>query len=146
MNVPGRSLGRFRYAPAAVATAVICYLALKPSPEKSTIPLVPRWLGTFLDHHDFLCNVAGYLVLTAVVHATFASWRHVNLAALARRTALLCVLVTALECAQQFIPRRCFDPQDIVAGTIGVILASLPWLRIGRPVADGRPRLAGALE
>lgn len=117
-----------RYVPAAISIAVICYLALKPSPSIQNIPLMPRALGRWLEHEDFFCNVSGFVALTVVIHTTFARWRFEPAAAVARRAVLLAVLVAGLEIAQLWLPKRVFDLHDIAAGWLGVVLASLPWL------------------
>lgn len=146
MNFVRKMIRAGRYAPALAATTGICYLALKPYPARAQIPAMPSRLGAFLDRHDFLCNIAGYLVLTLIMHATFTRWRSVNGLALAIRTTLLCALVTLLETAQRFIPHRNFDPQDIVAGTLGVLLATLPWIRFRRPGFRENQTLVSAVE
>lgn len=141
-----RALRIARYVPAAVSLAGICYLALKPSPSIEEVPAMPSRFGRWLDHQDFLCNVAGFLVLTLVMHATFAGWpwRPGARSAVWWRAALLTGLVVGLECAQLLLPRRVFDPRDIVAGCVGVLAASVPWL-----VARGgaaRPAVVAAVK
>ena len=130
-----------RYVPATISVAVICYLALKPSPSVAEVPFMPRWLGRWLDHEDFLCNVSGYLVLTIVIHATFSGWRRAAAGVVWRRAAWLGVLVAGLECGQLFLPRRFFDLHDIASGWLGVVVASLPWLVL--PVKAATPKTPG---
>jgi hypothetical protein len=120
-----------RLLPLGACLAGVGYLALKPSPDALTIPLLPRSWALFLDLHDTFNNVSAFAILTAVGHWTLSGWHREPLAVLVKRAAWLQALVISLELAQLWIPRRTCDWHDMLSGLIGITIATIPW--IGRP-------------
>lgn len=117
-----------RWGLVGTASLVICYLALRASPEIQTIPWMPRVVGGFLAQNDFLANLLGFVTLTLIVQAAFSGWSRPSLVRFGWRVMALSVMVVGLEWAQLFLPRRNFDVKDMLAGLAGVAMASWPWL------------------
>lgn len=124
----------------AGVVAVVLYFELKPQPSIASAPFMPRPLGLFFDEHDFLNNILAFGALAAATHYAFCGWRRENGSRLFGRAAIVALGVVALEFAQAFVPNRSCDWHDMVAGWIGIAVASAPWLRGGRPVLIGHDR------
>ncbi len=88
-----------------------------------------QWLGG----QDFWSNVLGVGAINLLVHTLmFGRYRAEPMRRM-RLIALMFALVVALECAQLFMPGRAFDLWDMVAGAVGLLLTSWPWVRF-RPL------------
>lgn len=119
---------------AAVVVLALMTLTLMPVPplQDANEPGRPGWLrdlGHAMGRHDFAFNFTGMLAVTLLLN--FAAYTHHRAPARFRwllATTLL-LLAVLLECAQLLLPHRNFDPQDIIAGALGVLLATLPWTR-----------------
>lgn len=85
------------------------------------IPGVPASWGDWLDVHDFWKNAAGFAVLAAATHLAFPG-------RVRRNTVGLVLLVVGIELTQQLLPRRVSDVNDVVAGCLGVAIATGIWL------------------
>lgn len=96
-------------------TAAIAFLALRSSPYLQYVPWMPRRLGVWADSNGVARNAVAFFGLGLAVFLLVGR-RIAHLAA-------LCVFSAAIEVAQRWIPGRVFDWQDIVAGTIGILLA-----------------------
>lgn len=124
----------WRLALAAGVMTALTFLTLMPAPllQDANRPGHAGWLrdlGHAMGRYDFAFNLAGMFIATALLNLALyginrAPWRFRW-----QLPAVLCALVVLLECAQLALPRRNFDPSDIVAGALGVLLAALPWMR-----------------
>lgn len=112
-----------------VALAAIFFLELRSKASLADLRWMPRELVRFFDSHDFLNNVVAFGGLAATAHFAATGWNREAWPRVVRRTALMCALVVALECAQLLRPQRVCDWHDVVAGWLGLGLASLIWLR-----------------
>jgi hypothetical protein len=119
--------------PLTIGAAVILGLELKPDPSLRGFSFLRPSVGAFFDSHDFLNNVAGFGVLAALTHFAFAGWNRDTGRRVLARAAVVGAIVILLECAQLLLPRRSCDWHDMVAGGVGILIASVPWLRGNRP-------------
>ena len=106
----------------------VVYLSLRSSPAIVTVPLFPHPFAAWLDQHDFIKNLLGFSAMSVVAFQTFLPdpWAvSVNrrLATSAALVVFIILLVAGLELAQTRLPQRFCDPQDLMAGGLGVILA-----------------------
>lgn len=120
-----------RGVPLGLALAAVLYAGLKTRPEMRVIPGLPAAWGDWLDAHDFLKNAVGFAVLTGAAHLAFPRTR-------ARNAAAVALLVAGIELAQLFLPQRCSDVNDVVAGWLGVAVASVVGLAMSRRQREGR--------
>ena len=129
-----RDRGRrvLRCLPLALVVGLTVFLALRADPSLRDVSQVPRPMVRLLDSSDFLKNVLGFAVLAGTVHFAFAGTTRQPWSRLARRAAGAALLVVGLEIAQLMLPQRSCDWRDIVAGWLGIGLASLPWLRLAK--------------
>jgi hypothetical protein len=116
-------------APMLAATALALFLELRAQPSLADLRWVPRAWVRFFDLHDFLKNAVAFGGWTATVHFALLGWSRDAWRPLARRAVFLVAFVAVMECAQQFLPLRRCDWRDIVAGGLGIGIASLVWLR-----------------
>lgn len=114
-----------RRAPLVLALAATLYAGLKTTPEMRSLPGMPVAWGDWLDAHDFLKNTVGFAVLAGAAHFAFPRRVALNAGALA-------LLVVGIELTQRLLPQRIFDLNDIVAGWLGVALATLAWRIVAR--------------
>lgn len=132
-------MGRLgRFALLGIGAGVILYLELKPSPSAQSIPYLPRSWAALLDASDFLNNVVGFGGLAILTHFAFAGFRREFGRRVLIRAAILAGAVVILEMVQLMLPMRYCDWHDVLAGWIGIAVASVPWLRGGRlyPLCD----------
>jgi len=123
------TLRSIRLMPLGLCLAAIAYLALKPSPDARTIPLLPLGWGVWLDRHDTFNNISAFAVLAAVVHWSFSGWRQETVLTLLWRMLWMETLVVGLECAQLWLPRRTCDWHDMRSGLIGIVIVTIPWAK-----------------
>jgi VanZ family protein len=97
------------------AGLLFMFFAWRSSPRLGQLPWLPRDLTRWADRHGVARNVVGFFGLGAFAFALMGRrWPQVLLVAF---------FATALEVAQIWIPRRHFDPKDIYASLLGVVLA-----------------------
>jgi len=111
--------------PLVLALAATLYAGLKATPEMRSFPGMPVAWGDWLDEHDFLKNTVGFAVLAGAAYFAFPRRVALNAGALA-------LLVVGIELTQRLLPQRNFDLYDIVAGWLGVALATVAWRIVAR--------------
>jgi hypothetical protein len=121
--------------PLLIASGLVLFLEFKPVPSLRDVTPLPHAWVKFFDRQDFFNNVAGFGGFAAAVHWACDGWRSALVARVFRRAAWLLLLVVALECLQVFVPKRSCDWRDMVAGGLGIVIGSLPWLRGGKDTA-----------
>lgn len=119
---------------AAAVVLALLILTLMPVPpfQNSNAPGRAGWLrdlSHMLARYDFAFNFAGMLAVTLLLN--FAVYTHHRAAGRFRwlLATMVLLLVVLLECSQLLLPRRNFDLHDIVAGALGVLIATLPWTK-----------------
>ena len=113
---------------------IITILSLMPNPPlwDLTWRTRPRWLREpihIIGSHDFALNLVGFLIAGLIYNSALfgshrASIRYRWLSAL-----LFCSFTCTLECLQLLLPGRNFDPMDMIAGCLGITLATLFWTK-----------------
>lgn len=119
---------------AVIVMSALLTLTLMPVPplQEANEPGQPglrRDLGHAMGQHDFAFNLTGMLAVTLLLN--FAVYTRYRAPARYRwqLATTVCLLVALLECSQLLLPHRNFDSQDILAGALGVLIATLPWTR-----------------
>lgn len=103
----------------------VIYVSLRKSPYLAEVPLVPGWVGNYLDNHENSRHLIGYTALAGICGWTFCrgkggrSWLVL--------WCLLGLLALLLETAQMALPDRHADWRDVAwswAGSaVGAVLA-----------------------
>ncbi len=116
---------------------VISILSLIPHPPlwKATWSTTPGWLRQWIHtigSHDFAFTFTGFLLAGLIYNLALFGWhraipRYRWLPAL-----LFATFAIILECLQLLLPGRNFDPMDIIAGILGITLATLFWIKPNR--------------
>ena len=107
--------------------AWVCYLALKPT-SNTAEPFYGFLLPVFvwLDGHDFIKNILGGIALQV---AFLVGFRNTFYRFRPRLIALwvfpMVLLFIGLEIMQHGIPGRTCDPNDMIAGSLGVCIVTL---------------------
>lgn len=120
--------------------AALAYLSFKPNPEIQGTIAMPTSLGAWFDLHDDWKNLVGFGTMG---FAGFMAWptgigQGVRLRLWQRRVLLalaMCLVILVMELVQIPIPRRWFDVNDLMAGSLGIALS---W-----PLAFWIQRIAG---
>ena len=113
-----------RLIPLLVIAPLIAFLALREEPSVHGVPGLPRSLVHFFDSHDFLNNVTGFAALAASMHLAFGRRREPR-RRMAFRAGGVAAAVVALEIAQIWLPARSCDWKDVLAGWLGITVASV---------------------
>lgn len=104
-------------------------VALKPTPQIWILPFMPRKIGLYLDAHDALRNLIGFAMLAGTVHFSLSGFRRAGWRQIGQRVIVLIGFIALLEFVQLFLPARKADFGDVVMGALGVMAASLPWVK-----------------
>ena len=99
--------------------AIVFYLSWLPDPNIGYKPYFPKWLGKWTNAHGNLRTAVPFVFL-GLTGEIFQSKSQVQ--TWKRRIILLTILaliVSLAEAGQLFIPKRHFDPGDIMWGIVG---------------------------
>lgn len=120
--------------------AWVCYLALKPASNTASQIygfLLPVFV--WLDGHDFIKNILGGITLQVAFlvgfRNTFYKFRHRFIVLWVFPMTLLFI---GLELLQRGIPARTCDPNDMIAGALGVCMITLFAVNFHRGAGGGK--------
>jgi len=104
---------------AAIIGLLVIYLSWIPNPAMATIHWMPRWLGEWADAYPRFRTAVPFFGLGGLVGVFFISTERMSFRNGVITWSALTGLVVACELGQLMIPRRVFDLNDILWGSVG---------------------------